>query len=38
MPALDLDGLRPSVAWSGDRNQIIVQTKLPGVLTLLERG
>jgi methylthioribose-1-phosphate isomerase len=36
MPALDLDGLRPSVTWTGDRIEIIDQTKLPGEFTLLE--
>ncbi len=36
MPTLNLDALRPSVAWTGDRIEIIDQTKLPGELTILE--
>ena len=36
MPTLDLDPLRPSVAWTGDRIEIIDQTRLPGELIVLE--
>jgi methylthioribose-1-phosphate isomerase len=36
MPRLDLDALRPSVAWAGDRIEIIDQTKLPGEFVVVE--
>jgi len=36
MPRLDLDALRPSVAWAGDRVEIIDQTRLPGELVVVE--
>jgi len=36
MSRLDLDALRPSVAWAGDRIEIIDQTKLPGELVVIE--
>ena len=36
MPRFDLDALRPSVAWTGDRIEIIDQTRLPGELTIVE--
>ena len=36
MPALDLDGLRPSVAWTRDRIENNDQTRLPGEFTLHE--
>jgi len=36
MPRLDLDALRPSVAWAGDRIEIIDQTRLPGEFAILE--
>ncbi len=36
MPALDLEGLRPSVSWTGNQIEIIDQTKLPGEFTLIE--
>lgn len=36
MPRLDLDALRPSVAWVGDRIEIIDQTELPGELVVIE--
>ncbi len=36
MPRLDLDDLRPSVAWAGDRIEIIDQTRLPGELVVVD--
>jgi methylthioribose-1-phosphate isomerase len=36
MPTFDLDALRPSVAWAGDRIEIIDQTRLPGELTIVQ--
>ncbi len=36
MPRLDLDTLRPAVAWVGDRIEIIDQTELPGELVVVE--
>lgn len=36
MPRLDLDALRPSVAWAGNRIEIIDQTRLPGELVVVE--
>lgn len=36
MPELDLDGPSPSVAWTGDRIEIIDQTKLPDEFAVLE--
>jgi methylthioribose-1-phosphate isomerase len=36
MPTFDPDALRPSVAWAGDRIEIIDQTRLPGELTIVQ--
>ena len=36
MPPIDLEALRPSVAWGDDRIEIIDQTRLPEELSILE--